>query len=294
MTRVAVVGSGNMGRVLTGIFLDAGHEVTVYDLDKSKTVALAARGAKAVDTPLEVAQNADITLLSIPTYAGAKSFLASDGVLAALKGKDILQVTTGSPRDVKDFEKFLEGTGIGYLEGRIKNYPKDVGKDKPGSRVIYSGDESLYEKHERLLDLLSEHYEFVGPKYEAAAILDLAVFPSSYGLIWGLLLGGKLVKEYGYSVAQFGEMVSETVINTMRETLEGGYEDLERGEYRTDEGAAAISTWESGAGAVVDTLDDANLGTDIFVAINALLRESIALGRGDKTIAAIAELLGKK
>lgn len=293
MMRVALVGSGNMGAVLTGLLINAGHDVTVYDLDKEKAEALAASsGATARDTPLKVAQNADIILFSIPTYDDVVAFLKTDGVLAEMKGKDLLQISTGSPEEVHEFEKFLEGKDIGYLEGRIKNYPKAVGK--PGSRIIYSGDQSMYDKFSPLLSSLSEHYELVSTNYEAASIYDLAVFPSSYGMIWGILLGAKLVKQHGYSVSLFADMIEGPVINTMRETIDRGLVDLDTGTYRPDPGTAATHRWAVGAVRVIEALEETNLDTDIFTSINDLLEKSIASGLGDNTIFSIAEFLEKK
>jgi hypothetical protein len=81
-------------------------------------------GATAAKDAVDLAKHADILLPSLPTYGGLEKFLQSEGVLPALQGKTIIQLSSGSPETVQAFSEFIDGTGVDYLEGRIKNYQR--------------------------------------------------------------------------------------------------------------------------------------------------------------------------
>jgi 3-hydroxyisobutyrate dehydrogenase len=53
--KIGFVGVGNIGHHLAASLLRAGFEVTVFDLDKSAIDRLVALGARAANSPSEVA-----------------------------------------------------------------------------------------------------------------------------------------------------------------------------------------------------------------------------------------------
>ena len=59
MARVAVIGLGAMGSRIARRFLDAGHELTVWNRDAAKAEPLVAAGASAAQTPAEAARQAE-------------------------------------------------------------------------------------------------------------------------------------------------------------------------------------------------------------------------------------------
>ena len=68
MTSVAVIGLGAMGARFAGRFLEAGHEVIVWNRTPEKAGELVSRGASAAASPAEAAANAEVvvTVVSDP------------------------------------------------------------------------------------------------------------------------------------------------------------------------------------------------------------------------------------
>lgn len=64
---IGFVGLGAIGAPLAGALVDGGHALVVCDVDESRTVPLAERGAEVARTPREVADRAATVLVSLPT-----------------------------------------------------------------------------------------------------------------------------------------------------------------------------------------------------------------------------------
>ncbi|MDQ4145582.1 MAG: NAD(P)-dependent oxidoreductase [Actinomycetota bacterium] len=65
MTRVGVVGLGAMGSRIATRFLDAGHEVAVWNRTSEKAQSLVDRGAVAARTPAEAAGRVDVVMTMV-------------------------------------------------------------------------------------------------------------------------------------------------------------------------------------------------------------------------------------
>jgi 3-hydroxyisobutyrate dehydrogenase-like beta-hydroxyacid dehydrogenase len=287
MTKVSVLGSGMMGSALTRALLKGGHDVMVFDLDDEKMAPLIADGAKCASDSLDLITFGDVLIPSLPSYKGLQGFLGTEGVLAALKGKTLVQLSSGSPTTVTEFSEFIAGSGVKYLEGRIKNYPKDVGN--PGSKIIFSGDEDVFAGVKPIMGALAEHLEFVSPQLEAVSALDQGVVTASYGQIWGMMLAGRLCQAYGVSPLKLLELVQETSPLNMEDLEATGYPDLVAGKFRNDLDTATITTWRDAADMTLDTIRAAGLDDSVFQGIQTLMRDAEKKGFGDRAIHAIAD-----
>ena len=99
MAKVGFVGLGVMGGGMTKRLLAAGHEVVGFNRTREKAEWLAELGLRLVDTPREVAQEADV-VFSMVTNTKALDAVTDgpDGILAGLEaGKIYVDSTTGTP-----------------------------------------------------------------------------------------------------------------------------------------------------------------------------------------------------
>ncbi|MBT2274258.1 NAD(P)-dependent oxidoreductase [Rhodococcus qingshengii] len=282
-----MLGSGMMGSALTRALLKGGHDVMVFDLDDAKMAPLVADGAKAASDSVELSAYGDVLVPSLPSYKGLQGFLGTEGVLPALQGKTVVQLSSGSPTTVQEFGKFIAESGVKYLEGRIKNYPKDVGN--PGSKIIFSGDEDVYVEVRPVLAALAEHLVFVSPQLEAVSALDQAVVTASYGQIWGMMLAGRLCQAYGVPPLELLKLVRETSPLNLEDLEATGYPDLAAGKFRNDLDTATITTWRDSADMVLDTIRAAGLDDSVFQGIQTLMRNAEKKGFGDRAIHAMAD-----
>ncbi len=95
MSRLAVVGLGSMGARIAGRLLDGGHELAVWNRDRTKAEALAEAGAQPVSTPAAAAAGAEavITMVSDPAALAAVTE-GPDGVAAGAGGTTVVQMST--------------------------------------------------------------------------------------------------------------------------------------------------------------------------------------------------------
>jgi hypothetical protein len=68
--KIAIIGTGNVGRALGGSITRAGHDVTLAGLDDAKARRVASElGASAGRTPAQAAADADVVILAVPFTA---------------------------------------------------------------------------------------------------------------------------------------------------------------------------------------------------------------------------------
>lgn len=88
MERIAVVGTGIMGRGIVANFLKAGKSVVVWNRTPEKAKNL---GAKLVETPRDAANNADLIIeVTADDESSRDVWLGEDGILAGSKAGHIL------------------------------------------------------------------------------------------------------------------------------------------------------------------------------------------------------------
>jgi 3-hydroxyisobutyrate dehydrogenase-like beta-hydroxyacid dehydrogenase len=291
MARVSVLGSGMMGSALSRVLLKGGHDVMVLDLDPEKTKPLVELGATAASSEVELAEHAEVLIPSLPSYAPFEAFLKKDDVLSTMKGKTIVQLSSGSPQTVQAFSEFIAGTGVDYLEGRIKNYPKDIGSEN--SKIIFSGDEDIFLRSRPVLSALAARLEYLGPNLVAVSVLDEAVVTASYGQFWSLALAGRFVQAHGISPLTLLELLRETTPVNLDDVGEVGYPDLISGEHRENSGTAPLPVWISAGEETINAIRAAGLDTSVLESIQALLTAAVDKGLGNKGIMSIADVLAK-
>jgi 3-hydroxyisobutyrate dehydrogenase-like beta-hydroxyacid dehydrogenase len=63
------LGVGNMGQPMAGKLLDAGHSLTIYDINEAAMRPLPERQARRATSPQELADRCEIVFVSLPRSA---------------------------------------------------------------------------------------------------------------------------------------------------------------------------------------------------------------------------------
>ena len=152
MARVAVVGLGAMGSRIARRFLDAGHELTVWNRDAAKADPLVAAGASAAQTPAEAARQAEavVTMVADPEALAAVTE-GPDGVAAGLvRGSVLVQMSTVGPRSLERLAAVVPEPSL--LDAPVLG---SIGEVEAGSlRVFAGGQAELVERWTPLLETL--------------------------------------------------------------------------------------------------------------------------------------------
>lgn len=181
---VSVLGLGLMGSALASALQKAGHELTVWNRSPGKTVPFQ-HAARIADTVQEAVGASDTIVISLLDYQAANAVLRTPDVEAVIAGKTVVQLTTGTPVDARDGQRWANQHGAAYLDGAIAGYPRTIGTES--CEILYSGDATVFDAQRDVLSALGGKATFCGEAVGAAAVLDLASLEFAYARAAGLL-----------------------------------------------------------------------------------------------------------
>jgi 3-hydroxyisobutyrate dehydrogenase-like beta-hydroxyacid dehydrogenase len=137
--KVTVIGAGRMGSALAAALYKRGFDTTVWNRTSSKTESLSRLGLRVAPSVLEAVVDAEIVIVNINNYESTNQLVRQPAIESALRGKVLVQLSSGTPDEAREMESWARPRGIDYLDGAIMNYPVDIGK--PQGTVLYSGPE---------------------------------------------------------------------------------------------------------------------------------------------------------
>lgn len=216
MTRVAVIGLGAMGGRIARRFLEAGHDVVVWNRDATKMTALAALGATPARTPSEATRGADaiVTMVSDPqalrdVTEGAAGVAAGASASASTT---VIQMATVGPASVTRLATVLP-TGAGLLDAPVLGSLSEV--ESGSLRIFVGGPAELVERWRPLLSALGTplHVGPLGAGTAAKLMANSVLFGVLCVLGEALALGEGL----GLSRAATFEVLSATPLGTQAE-----------------------------------------------------------------------------
>ena len=165
MNKLGFIGLGIMGAPMAGHLIKAGHALF---LNTRSTVPadLLTAGAQACATAAEVAENADIIFMMLPdTPDVAKVLFGDNGVASGLKGsggkgKTVVDMSSISPMDTKEFAKQINALGCDYLDAPVSG--GEVGAKAASLTIMIGGPDAAFEKVKPLFELMGKNITLVG------------------------------------------------------------------------------------------------------------------------------------
>jgi 2-hydroxy-3-oxopropionate reductase len=159
--KIGFVGLGIMGAPMAGHLIKAGHQLFVYTLGKvpaeiaesSATQCLSAKG---------VAERADIIITMVPdTPDVAEALFGETGVAKGLTaGKVVVDMSSISPVETKQFAARVEGLGCDYLDAPVSG--GDVGAKNATLSIMVGGKPGVFERVRPLFELMGKNITLVG------------------------------------------------------------------------------------------------------------------------------------
>ncbi|MFF4266109.1 NAD(P)-dependent oxidoreductase [Streptomyces virginiae] len=178
---LTLIGLGDMGTAMARTWLAAGHPLTVWNRTAAKAEALAAEGASVAASPAAaVAAN---TLVVVCLLDDESVGSALEGI--DLTGKDLVNLTTGTPGEARARAAWAEARGARYLDGGIMATPTMIGVPEAGGYVFHSGSRALFETHRAVLEVPAGS-RFVGEDPGHAALHDVALLSAMWGMFAGI------------------------------------------------------------------------------------------------------------
>jgi 3-hydroxyisobutyrate dehydrogenase-like beta-hydroxyacid dehydrogenase len=158
---VGWIGAGRMGYALIERLLDAGHDVSVYNRTRSKAEPLAARGAKLVDTPAQLADRDVVFIMVAASDDLEHVIVGEDGLLTAdASPQIIIDCSTVSAAISEKIRGLAAAKATTFLAAPVSGNPKVVRSGK--LTLAVSGPREAYDRTQHLLQPLGRGVTYVG------------------------------------------------------------------------------------------------------------------------------------
>jgi 3-hydroxyisobutyrate dehydrogenase-like beta-hydroxyacid dehydrogenase len=287
--RVAVIGTGRMGSALATALFQKGFATTVWNRTAEKTEALSRLGMQVAQSLLDAVKQSDIVIVNINSYTSTKDLLWEPAIESTLRGKILVQLSSGTPDEAREVEAWARPHGIEYLDGAIVNYPTDIGK--PQGTVLYSGSEDLFARVKPVLLAFGDNAMFVGKEIGHAAATDVAVLTFVTATMVGFLQGSIVCEAENLPVAGFLQLV-KNLMPAMEAALADLCDRIRRKEYGNPQ--ASLETWSVAPRELIGWCKRHGIDHSFADPQLSMIEKAIQTGRGQADFAYLYEVLKKR
>lgn len=271
LTPVTMLGLGAMGRVLAETLVGAGHRVTAWNRTPGRAGDLEAAGAIIAPDVASAVAGESLVIACLLDAASVHQTL--DPVIATMRGRELLNLTTTTPNEARELAAWAADHGVTYLDGAVMAVPSMIGR--PGAAILYSGDESVFDEHRRLVDHWAES-TFYGSDAGHASLHDMAMLAGMYIMFAGFHHGAAMVKASGVSATSFAAK-AQPFLAAMTGSFGHAAEIIDSEDYQR----AGLQSLEfSDLGSIIRATADQGVNTGVLDAVQALIRRQIDAGHG--------------
>jgi 3-hydroxyisobutyrate dehydrogenase-like beta-hydroxyacid dehydrogenase len=284
--RVSVIGLCAMGAALARIFHERGCAVTVWNRSAEKAEPLVRAGVTLAASAAEAVAASPATVVCVYDRKASDAILHAAPVAAALRGKVLVQFTTGGPKEAQSAALWAQDQGARYLEGAIQAAPSQMGQ--PDTPVLLSGDSAAYREVQDLLRSVAGHLVYLGEQVEAAATMDLATLSYVYGAYLGFMQGARLAEVHGVDLVRYGEIV-RSVAPSFGAFFEHQAGVIKSGDFRISESPLRISI--EATARILQAAVETGVDTRVAKLSADLLRQAGEAGYAGEELAALIKVL---
>ena len=166
------LGVGAMGQPMAHKLIEAGHGLTIYDINEAAMRPLLERQARRAASPRDLADRCEIVFVSLPTLSAFREVaFGADGLAEGKAMKLLVNTCTVGVPFVQEIEQGLAARGVTVVDCPISGGP-------PGARagtlsVMVSGDPAAIERIWPLIALWGRTVTIAGDRPGAAQVLKL-------------------------------------------------------------------------------------------------------------------------
>lgn len=159
--KLGFIGLGIMGTPMAEKLIEGGHQLYANTLGQVPA-ALLQKGAIACATPKQVADLADVIFIMVPDTPQVEQvlFAANGCAEAQLKNKILVDMSSISPLDTKNFAERINKLGADYLDAPVSG--GEVGAKQGSLTIMVGGDEAVFGRVKPLLALMGKNITLVG------------------------------------------------------------------------------------------------------------------------------------
>ncbi|MFF7281099.1 NAD(P)-dependent oxidoreductase [Streptomyces griseorubiginosus] len=283
-TSLTLLGLGTMGTALARGWLAAGHPVTVWNRTPARATALAGEGASVVDSAAEAVAANSLVLVCLLDDASVGEVLAGTD----LAGRDLVNLTTGTPAQARSRAEWARERGARYLDGGIMAVPPMIGTPEAGGFVFYSGARDVFERHQQILGVPAGTV-YVGEDAGHAALYDVALLSAMYGMFAGAAHAFALLRKEDIDPASFAPLLADWLV-AMTPSVHQTADQLRSGDHTTGVGSR-LAMQVAGIPTFTGTAEEQGVSPELLSPYFELMRRRLAEGGGEEGLTGVVDLL---
>ena len=159
---IGFVGLGIMGAPMAGHLMQGGHQITTCLRKTPAPKMLIDSGLKIVKSPKEVAKISDIIIIMVPDTPQVKEVLfGPNGIAEGLSGGQlIIDMSSISPIETKEFSKAIKSKSCGYLDAPVSG--GELGAKAASLTIMVGGSEEDFSRALPIFELMGSNITLVG------------------------------------------------------------------------------------------------------------------------------------
>ena len=284
MSDVSLIGLGSMGSSLARTLVTAGHVVTVWNRTPEKCEPLVNPGAIGTVELSDAVKSSPFVMVCIDNYSTTEKILGTERIAPHLRGRTLVQFSTGSPQEARDAEVLFGSFGAVYLDGALMLYPEEVGNEN--ALIFLSGVAHAYERSRPYIQCLAGDLRYLGEPIGRAAALDLAVLSYDLGSLLGLVHGALICESESVGVDLFGSTLLQQGIDTESSRRA---QVIHSGSF--DDADATLGVYEEVVQRLRSQADAARINGEIPEFISRIFKRALAAGYSNEDVSALVKIL---
>jgi len=160
---VGFIGLGIMGKPMAQNLLRAGYSLVVLNRSRAAVDELVAEGAKAGDSPRDVAARSQVVITMLPDSPDVESVvLGNDGVAQGIDGAALyIDMSTIAPASARKIAEALGKRGVDVLDAPVSG--GEQGAKNAALSIMAGGSDAAFERAKPILEALGKNIVHVGP-----------------------------------------------------------------------------------------------------------------------------------
>ena len=207
MSKLTMLGLGAMGTAVTKTLIDNGHDVTAWNRSPGKIRGIVESGGQGAGSLKQAIEASQIVMVCIHGYKATRQMLDDPEIVPLLRGRTIMQMSTGTPAEARAAQTWINERGGHYLDCAITVYPSSIGRSD--GQLLFSGEREAYDRCTPFLGCLGGDIRYLGTKVGAAAALDMAIVSRLVTITVATVYGIHICESEGVPLQQFTDMYPE-------------------------------------------------------------------------------------
>jgi 2-hydroxy-3-oxopropionate reductase len=162
MERIGFIGLGLMGKPMARNLMKAGYPLTVFNRSRAPMEELAAEGAALAESPMQVAQQADVVLTCVPDSPDVVAIaLGENGILAGSRpGMLYIDNSTIAPATSRQVYQACKVQGVDALDAPVSG--GDIGAQQGTLSIMVGGEETAFQRALPILQAMGKNIVHIG------------------------------------------------------------------------------------------------------------------------------------